>query len=186
MEELRTVNPMEDEVPFGVDVEQMEVQTMDDMDADGCLHKINNWERYRKFWLDYYQKRIDEVNQKCDKNIAYQHRKLRSFFESVPHRSTKTMEAYDLPSGKIQVTFGKPNLVPNKEAILERFRKEGETEFIKVKEELDWSGYKSRLFISETGDVLDQETGEIVEDVSIETPEPKFAVKINEKVSDEQ
>ena len=107
-----------DEVPFGADVETMEVRKMDDMDADACIEKISNWERYREFWLDYYQKKIDEVNQKCDRNIAYQRRNLRDYFATVPHRSTKTMEAYDLPHGKIQVTFSKPCLVPNKDAIL--------------------------------------------------------------------
>lgn len=185
MEELRNVKSMEDEVPFGADVDLLDIPQMDDMDADTCIQKIGNWERYRKFWLDYYQSKVEEVNQKCDRNVALQQRKLRYFFGSVPHRSTKTMEAYDLPNGRISVTYGKPSLVPNKEAILERFKSSGDSEFIKVKEELDWSGYKSRLFISDMGDVLDKETGEVVKDVSIETPEPKFSVKINEKVSDE-
>ena len=178
-----------DEVPFGADVETMEVQEdMNDMDADKCIQKISNWERYRKFWLDFYGKKIDEVNQKCDLNIAYQRRNLRDFFETVPHRSTKTMEAYDLPSGRISVTFSKPSMVPDKEAIIARLKESGENEFIKIetKEKLDWSGYKSRLFISDTGDVLDTETGEVVTDVKVECSEPEFSVKANEKVSEEE
>lgn len=175
---------MIDEVPFGVDPSTYvdeEGTSMNDMDADACIVKIGNWERYRKFWLDYYAKKIDEVNEKCDRNVAWQKRHLQDFFVTVPHRSTKTMEAYDLPNGKISVSYAKPNLVPNKESILARFKAEGETAFIKVKEELDWSGYKSRLFVSDTGDVLDKETGEVVTDVSVEMSEPKFSVKINEK-----
>ena len=172
-----------DEIPFGADVESIPLDDvqMNDMDADACIQKIGNWERYRQFWLDFYSKKIEEVNSKCDNNIALQNRKLRDFFKTVPHRSTKTMEAYDLPSGKISVSFGKPSLVPNKESILERFEKSGDSEFIKVKKELDWSGYKSRLFISDSGDVLDKETGEIVKDVSVEMSEPKFTVKPNKK-----
>ena len=57
----------------------------------------------------------------------------------------------------------------------------GENEFIKVEEKLDWNGYKSRLFISDSGDVLDKETGEIIKDVSVEMSEPKFSVTINKK-----
>ena len=178
---------MIDEIPFGADVDLMELQSdMNDMDADACIEKIANWEKYRNFWLDYYGRKIDEVNQKCDRNIAYQRRNLRDFFKTVPHRSTKTMEAYDLPHGKLSVSFAKPSLVPNKEAILKRFKECGETEFIKVEEKLDWSGYKSRLFISDMGDVLDKETGEIVTDVSVEMSEPEFSVKPNkDKESDE-
>ena len=95
------------------------------------------------------------------------------------------MEAYDLPSGRISVSFAKPTLVPDKAAILKRFIDSNEREFVKVKEELDWSGYKSRLFISDSGDVLDKETGEIISDVSVEVSEPNFSVKANDTGDDE-
>lgn len=186
MEVRENVKPMEDEVPFGVEVEAMDVAPMDDMEADACVQKIGNWERYRDFWLDYYQKRIDEVNQKCDRNVAYQRRKLREFFRSVPHRHLKASEAYDLPSGKISMSYPTPKMIPNKADILERFKKNGDTQFIKVKEELDWNGYKSRLFISDSGDVLDKETGEVVKDVLVEVSEPDITVTNNKKVSDEE
>ena len=177
---------MIDEVPFGADVDLLTMEDqLDDMQADDCIQKIGNWERYRKFWLDYYAKKIEEVNNKCDRNVAWQNRKLRRFFDTVPHRSTKTMEAYDLPSGKISVTYGKKSMVPDKEAVLARLRRDGEDKFIKVKEELDWSGYKDRLFIAENGDIMDKETGEIINDVAIEISEAKFAVKINKKGGEE-
>ena len=187
MEVRENVSIMEDEVPFGVDVETVEiVPAMDDMEADNCVRKIGNWERFREFWLNYYAKKIEEVNQKCDRNIAYQNRKLRDFFASVPHRASKTMEAYDLPSGRISVTYSKQKLVPNKDSILARLKADGEVQFIKTKEELDWSSYSSRLFISDNGDVMDKETGEIVEDVAIEASEPKFTVKTTKKGSEEE
>ena len=97
---------LEDEVPFGADPNTVGyAEQLDEMEADVCLQKISNWERFRKFWLDYYQKKVDEVNQKCDNNVAFQKRKLRDYFESVPHRSTKTMEAYDLPHGRLSIGF---------------------------------------------------------------------------------
>jgi len=171
-----------DEVPYGTNVEAVEVEPqIDDMDADGCIQKISNWERYRNFWMDYYTKKMDEVNAKCDRNIEFQNRKLREFFMTVPHRSTKTMEAYDLPSGKISISYSKQSMVPDKVAILKRFEEQGDDEFIKLKKELDWANYKTRLFISSNGEVLDKETGEVVSDVAVETSEPKFSVSINKK-----
>ena len=179
---MEIIRDLIDEVPFGTDVEAVDLEPeMDDMSADGCIQKMENWERYRKFWLDYYAKRIEEVNQKCDRNIALQNRKLRRFFAFVPHRTTKTMEAYDLPSGRISMAYAKRTFVPDKDSILARLRNSGENEFIKVEEKLDWNGYKSRLFISDSGDVLDKETGEIIKDVSVEMSEPKFSVTINKK-----
>lgn len=171
-----------DEAPYGDEEFPItEKPEMDDMEADKCIQKINNWERYRLFWLDFYAKKVDEVNAKCDRNIEWQKRNLQSYFSMVPHRSTKTMEAYDLPSGRISVAFSKPKLVPNKESILNRFVEQGDDEFIKVKKELDWARYKGRLFIGSNGEVLDKETGEIVTDVDVEMSVPEFSVTINKK-----
>ena len=179
MQDVTMVN----EVPFGMDVNAIEYEPINDMDADECVKKIRNIEKYRQFWLDYYNKKIDEVNNSCDNNRAFQERKLRDFFLTVPHRKTQTMEAYDLPHGRISMTFAKPKLVPNKEAIIKRFLESGDDEFIKTKtvQELDWSNYKSRLFIAENGDVLDKETGEIVTDVAVQVEEPKFDAKPNKE-----
>lgn len=170
-----------DEVPYGEDGNATVGSSMDDMSADVCIQKIANWERYRNYWLDYYAKKIDEVNAKCDRNIEYQNRNLREFFMTVPHRETKTMEAYDLPSGRISFSFSKANMVPDKDSILKRFEEQGDNEFIKTKKEVDWSAYKARLFISSSGEVLDKETGEIIKDVAVEMSEPKFSVSINKK-----
>ena len=180
---------LEDEVPFGADPNTVGyAEQLDEMEADVCLQKIANWEKFRKFWLDYYQKKVDEVNQKCDNNVAFQKRKLRDYFESVPHRSTKTMEAYDLPHGRLSIGFVTKKMIPDKEAILARFKEQGESEFVKVEtiEKLDWNGYKNRLFISDSGDVLDKETGEIVTDVSIEVSKPEFSVKPTEEKESEE
>lgn len=175
-----------DEAPVAEVADEMEVMEgvpKDDMEADECLQKIGNWERFRKFWLDYYAKKIDEVNAKCDRNVAWQKRKLRYFFKSVPHRSTQTFEAYDLPSGRISLPFRKKKLVPDKVAIIARLEKEGAEQFIKVEKKLDWKGYMARLFISDDGNVFDSETGEEIKDVSIEEEEPDFAVKVKESTS---
>ena len=182
-----------DEVPFGEDPAiyiDPEKALCDDMDADACLQKIANWEKFRKFWLDFYAKKIDEVNQKCDNNITYNRRKLQDYFEKVPHRTTKakTQEVYDLPSGKLAVVYKNARFVPDNQAIIERLKRTGETEFIKIKtsEDLDWKGYKERLFISEDGNmILDRETGEVVTDVEIDRPTPEFKITPNKKVEKE-
>ena len=171
-----------DELPFGEDptvyIDQ-KTALHDDIDADACLQKINNWGRFRKFWLDFYAKKINEVNQRCDNNIAYNKRRLRDYFATVPHRTTKakTQEVYDLPSGKLAVVYKSASLVPDRKAIIDRLKKAGEIEYINVKtsEDLDWKGYKERLFIGEDGSsIIDRETGELVTDVTIERPMPEF------------
>ena len=182
---MRDLVDVIDEVPFGANVEELVIDdAIDEMEADACLQKIMKWENFRAFWQKHYEEKLKELNAKCDNNIAFQKRKLRYYYMSVPHRKTKTMEAYDLPHGKLSMPYAKQKLVPNKEAIIARLKDIGENQFIKTKEELDWSGYKDRLFISDSGDVLDKETGEIVTDVSIETVEGEFTVKTQSKESE--
>ena len=180
---------MEDEAPdsgydSGLNIlgdDGFPVEQIDEMQADECIQKIDNWERYRNYWLDWYAKKVEEVNEKCDRNIAWQKRKLRHFFKLVPHRNTKTFEAFDLPSGRLTMPFPKAKMVPDKATILARFEKDGENEFIKVKKDIDWDGYRKRLFINEDGVVLDKETGEVISDVSVEMSEPEFSVTISKK-----
>lgn len=161
------------------------VEQIDEMEADACIQKIENWERYRKYWLDWYAKKIEQVNEKCDRNIEWQKRKLRFFFKFVPHRNTKSFEAFDLPSGRLTMPFPKKKMVPDKASILARFEKDGDEEFIKVKKDVDWDGYRKRLYINDDGSVIDKETGEIVSDVSVEESEPEFSVTITKKGGNE-
>ena len=177
---------MIDEVPFGKDVNEVEIdQQQDDMKADESLIKIGNWERYRKYWLDFYQKKIDEVNQLVDRNVFYQKRILRAYFDTVPHKATKmhTQESYELPSGKLIMKFPKPKFIPDNEALLKKFKESGEEEYIKttVKEEIKWNDYKSCLFIDDEGNVVNRNTGEYEENVGVDYGTPTFDIKDNKK-----
>ena len=97
------------------------------------------------------------------------------YFETVPSKETKTQKSYKLLSGTL--VFKKPSQKINHddEKLLEFL--DG-TEFIKVKKSIDWAEYKKVLTISDS-EVIDSETGEIVEACTVEDVPASFTIKYN-------
>lgn len=183
---------MIDEAPQYVDgqlpVDSVEVET--DMDAEARLEKIRGWEAFRKRWLDHYQKKIDEVNERADRNIAWHKYHLARFFRSVPHKSTKTQLSYDLPSCQLVMKkecdkINKPS-ADDMARILLRLTEEKDTAFIKTQttQSVDWNEYKRFLSIVD-GSVVDMRTGEQVDDVKITHVEPEFVLKFKDERSND-
>ena len=90
---------MEDDAPKVVVADEAEAtseaEQMTDMDAELRVEKINMWEAYRKKWVEHYEKLIAQVNERVDRNIAWNKHILRKYFSLVPHKGTKTTLYYD-------------------------------------------------------------------------------------------
>ena len=178
---------MIDEAPLqtedGTFVDAVEEETA--MDAEARLEKVKGWEAYRAKWLAHYQRCIDEVNERADRNIAWHKYHLSRFFRSVPHKATKTTVYYDgLPSCRLVLNkptdkINKPSK-ENLERILMRLAEAGDKGMIKrtVTEEVDWAKYKDNLQIVD-GKVVDKRTGEFLDDVEITHCEEEFVLKFN-------
>ena len=190
MDGLILSSVMEDEAPLVQGSPQCEqeiaeaVQTMTDMDAEAHVEKINMWDAYRKKWVEHYEKKIAEVNERADRNIAWHRHFLRMFFNLVPHKGTKTTLYYDgLLSSKLVLKKGTDKInKPKADVLLKiklRLLEHGEKEYIvtKTTEDVDWDAYKANLSIVD-GQVVDKRTGEILEDVPITHVEPEFVVKM--------
>ena len=143
----------------------------DDMDADEHARKIQYWQNYRAVMIEHLKRQIEAVNAKCDSIIGYHTSLLSNYLHRIPHKITKTQESYLLPCGRMVMTRAHDAIKkPDKEAekgIIERLKKDGSEELIKVSESLDWQGYKKHLKM-DNGKVVDTTTGEIVSDVQIE------------------
>lgn len=179
---------MADEAPEQQDGQYVEeAHEENDMDAENRLAKIKGWEAYRQRWLDHYQRKIAEVNDRADRNIAWHKFHLAQFFRSVPHKTTKTSVYYDgLPSCRLSMTMATDKInKPSREdldKILLRLAEQGDKGMIKktVTEEVDWAQYKANLAIVD-GRVVDMRTGEFVDDVKITHVEPEFVLKFNKE-----
>lgn len=121
--------------------------------------------------------KVEAAEKRCENGTSFLTAKLAEYFETVPHKTTKTKESYRLLSGTLAKKIGGVQLKPDNEKLLEFLKASGNTDMISTKEEPAWGEYKKRLEIM-GGSVIDKETGEIVEGVNIEEKLDTFVVEV--------
>lgn len=90
---------------------------------------------------------------------------IRTLFEQVPHKETKTQAKVILLSGDVVVKKATVKLDYDKKVLLENAEATGLTEYIKTKEvkDFDWTSLKEKLEVQEDGSIVNTETGEVLE-----------------------
>lgn len=147
-----------------------------DQQAEWAIGKIKAAQADLDKWQRYYTAMIDGVKVRTEQTVSYMTEKLSEYFQTVPHRETKTQEKYSLPSGDL--VLKKPKEVWNHDdgELLDWLKKNGFSEFVKVTEKPDWAGFKKRLAEDSNGILCDSETGLVCDVVKVKTTEPEFAV----------
>lgn len=156
----------------------------DDSAADWAVRKINEERAELARIVALADEQIAKIMEKvaaaekrCENGTGFLISKLAEYFETVPHKATKTQHTYRLLSGTLVKKLGSQTLKPDNEKLLDFLKTSGNTDMIKTKEEPAWGEYKKRLEIM--GDsVIDKETGEIVAGVNIEEKLGSFDVKL--------
>lgn len=103
--------------------------------------------------------------------------RLFEYFDSVPHRKTKTTEKYRLLSGSLILKTGGIKPKPNKEKLTEWLAANGFTDYIKTEQSPRWGEFKKILDFS-GGTAVVKETGEIVDGIDFEEIPDEFDVDI--------
>lgn len=132
----------------------------DDQKAEWCLQKIRDAESEKDFWKRYYADQLAKVNETCDATIENMKARLRAYFDTVPHKKTKTQENYPLPSGKLVLKHQEPEYERNDSEVIRWLKENGGESFVKVKESLDWAGLKKTLTV--IGETVADEEGQII------------------------
>ena len=121
--------------------------------------------------------KVEAARRRCENGTAFLTSKLAQFFETVPHKETKTKHSYRLLSGTLAKKLGGPTMEKDDAKLLEHLRSSGNSQYIQQTEKPMWGEYKKRLEIQ--GDlVIDKETGEIVEGVTVKEKPDTFTVEI--------
>ena len=140
--------------------ELMLPQIMNDDEAEECIRAIRDAEADVAFWKGYYAdalKKITEASQRIiDSNTA----RLEAYFDTLPHKKTKTQESYPLPSGKLVRKHQDTDYIRDDAEVLSWLHENNGQKYIKTKESLDWSGLKNTLSI--LGETVVDENGEII------------------------
>ena len=153
-----------------------EFRVDDDQKAEWCLQKIREANADMEKWLEFYDQRKEAVKADTANRIAFFEHHLREYFNSVPHKVTKTQENYPLPSGKLVFKQQEPEYERDDESVLAWLKENGGEKYIKVKESLDWSGLKKTLTVC--GETVADENGEVIPGIKAIEREPVFKVEV--------
>ena len=156
----------------------------DDGCADWACRKIAE----EKAELDRIRELAEAQIQKIEEKLAAAERryengtrfltgKLAEYFETVPHKATKTKESYRLLSGTLTRKYGGAQMKQDDAQLVQYLKDSGQLEFIKTEEKPKWGEFKKRLEIM-GGSAVDKETGEIVEAVQIIEKPDTFSVDV--------
>lgn len=120
--------------------------------------------------------RIEELKNKCINDTKYLRSCLAEYFETVPTKETKTQKTYKLLSGTL--IFKKPSVKINHDddKLIEYLKNNNANDYIKIKESIDWAEFKKNLTI-EGDNVIDIDTGEIIEACKVEDVPATFNIK---------
>ena len=149
----------------------------DDAKADWAVRKIKEAEAEIISWRSYYKDSLEKIEKRQTARINYLQYLLRGYFNTVPHKDTKTQSSYELPSGKMLLKHPGPKFDTDDEALLGWLKENGLTDFIKteVKEKPLWGELKKTVTIN--GETVVTEDGEIVPGVTVIPQEPTFEIK---------
>jgi hypothetical protein len=123
-----------------------------------------------------YEEKIQQYKKQLETKTAYFRGQLQQYFESVPHKATKTQESYKLPSGTLKLKLTSPEFVRDEEAFTQYLKDNHFTEFIKVKETADWGAFKKIVAI--IGNKVVDSNGSIVEGITLVERPPVFEIDI--------
>ena len=147
-----------------------------DAKAQWALEKIREARADRDTWVAWYQQKIKEITEQTDFDTMNLERMLAEYFAIVPHKKTKTQESYALKGGKLILKTQNPEYKKDEQKVIDWLKSNGQEQFVKIKEELDWAGLKGATATFE-GHIV-TEDGEIVPGVEVVEREPKFIVEV--------
>lgn len=146
-----------------------------DQKADWAIRKIMETENAAKMWKEYYKKQSDRVEKITQQRIAYFTALLESYFDTVPHKATKTREKYKLPSGVLVRKAQAPEYERDDAQII-AWCAENAPSCVENVPKLKWTALKG-LITENNGQAIDEITGEVVPGIKIIPRDPVFAVQ---------
>lgn len=128
--------------------------------AEAEIEKINAW--------------AESENEKAQRSIDYFQGLLAAYAMEQKQKNPK-FKSMKLPNGAIRFRKQQPKFHYDDEKLLESLKRTGKTDFIKVKEVPDKAAVK-KAFILHEDKLVDPDTGEFIEGVTVEHREDKFEV----------
>lgn len=123
------------------------------------------------------QEKVEAAKRRYENGTRFLTGKLAEYFETVPHRATKTKESYRLLSGTLTKKLGSTQMKQDDDKLLEYLKASGNEDMIQTTEKPRWGEFKKRLEVI-GGQIVDTTTGELVEGVQLIEKPDTFTVDV--------
>lgn len=155
-----------------------------DQKAGWVMQKIREARADRDRMVAWYKNAIATIEKQTEFNTMNLERMLFEYFQTVPHKKTKTQEIYSFPGGKLFMKLQQPEYKHDDKTVIEWLKQNGGQAFVKTKEELDWAALKAASGVVDgkliAGETVNED-GEIIQivvpGVEVIAREPKFVVE---------
>lgn len=127
--------------------------------------------------IEKIQQRIDDAQRRYENGTRFLTGKLAEYFETVPHKTTKTKHSYRLLSGTLVKKIGGSTMKQDDDTLLAYLKASGNEDMIQNTEKPKWGEFRKRLEIV-GGQIVDKTTGELVEGVQIIEKPDTFTVDV--------
>ena len=106
--------------------------------------------------------KVEQAKRRYEADSAFLTGRLADYFQTVPHKKTKTTEKYQLLSGTLTMKLGGTDYKRDDAKLIAWLKENGHEDMIRVKEEPAWGDLKkqieavgSSVFITATGEILE-------------------------------
>ena len=123
------------------------------------------------------KEQIEKADRRYEQNTNFLTSMLAEFFETVPHKRTKTgTETYRLLNGQLVRKPAAVKMQPDDAKLVEWLKANGREDLIKVETKAMWGDLKKQIAVVGTIAMI-EETGEIVDGIELVEAPPAFSVK---------
>lgn len=150
-----------------------------DQKAEWAARKIREARQDTQKWTEYYERQLSAIRRANEDTETYFAALLADYFETVPHKATKTQESYSLPSCKLVLKAQQPEFNRDEAVLCDYLDKKGRDDLVKITRRADWAALKKMLKVMEDGTCVDAD-GEVVEGVQAFSRQPEFKIEMKE------
>lgn len=164
------VDRAQEDKPFEIDCDSM---------AEWAMRKIAEARNDTLKWQQHFSDQLESIRKANEETEAFFTSCLAKYFDTVPHKVTKTQSKYVLPCGELVLKRQQPEFVRDDSVLAPFLLENGMEGFVKMKPSTDWVELKKHCVLMEDGSVVDGGTGLVLAGVTAENRPDKFEVKIN-------
>ena len=173
---------MEKQIPFQSVNQAQEPKPFEitsDSTAEWAMRKIAEARNDTLKWQQHFVSQLENIRKANEETEAFFTSCLARYFDTVPHKATKTQSKYVLPCGELVLKRQQPEFVRDDSVLAPFLLANGMEGFVKMKLSTDWAELKKHCVLMEDGSVVDGGTGLVLAGVTAEKRPDKFEVKIN-------